>query len=237
MIRLIRFMDTGDNQFPYKYFNAFCGGVPATNTKVLFETQSGISIGAKPDVAAMTTTFQNQINLQNNGILINECNDFLPSLKKYSTGIFQAIKNITKPLGKFIAIWQVVRLTKENAELYKDPEIDLIFIECYWRFKWQPLLWLIFKIAYNHAKKAGILNKLVISLGTNQDKPNFNILQPANWQGMMPWCNDEKTLRAQLDYLKKKCKGIAGVGMYVYNKITQPWFNTIDSVFNEYFPN
>jgi hypothetical protein len=120
----------------------------------------------------------------------------------------------------YSAFWHSARLSSRLARVYADPGVKYVLLEAYWPWKSRLLLWLFIGGSIRRAKRAGIIDKLIVVLGTNTDRTDL-------WS-YIPWCNDEKTLRAQTEYVKKSG---AGIGMYVHWDMTENWFKTIDEVF------
>lgn len=170
------------------------------------------------------------------GITIDENIDIRKILKEYSIATTEKAILINKN-NKKIIIWHSVHISKDLAKLYKNDNIDYIFVESYWPWKCRLLLWLFFKLNWHTCKKYDILNKLVYILGINQlNRPKFiDALKTWNLWVWLPWCNNEKTLNKQLTYIKNKCKNIAGIGYFI-TSITPEFLKIVDETTLKYFP-
>lgn len=174
---------------------------------------------------------------ENDNLLVDETLPFRKVLKKFSKQVFSTIlswKKTHQGSGK-VAIWMSMLLTPTFAKLCQDPNLDYLFLEAYWPFRSKILLWFVFRFSYLIARYYGVENKLVISLGVNQNHQLFNLHTPNNWWNQISWANNIKTVEAQLLYIKKKCKGIAGVGYFI-SSIYGDFLSQIDSVMFKVFP-
>lgn len=168
-----------------------------------------------------------EIALQSkDGIIIDENLPFRKKFIDFSLSIGQILSDLkSRYKDKVIAIYHSVLLTPKFAKAYKN--LDLIFIESYWSWKSNFMLWLFFKINWHIAKKWGVLDKIVYLLGINQNPLKFNIFKPITWWNSIPWTNDENTLNKQLNYIKEKCPDTAGIGFYVTSS-TQEYMEVVD---------
>ena len=181
-------------------------------------------------IEEMIKDFQNEIDSSKDGIIMNENIDIGRKNTNLAIASTQALTKVNKK-GKLIGIWHAARLSNKLAAQYKNDNIDYIFLESYWPWTWNMLLWLFFKLNWYVAKKNGIISKLVYVLGVNQGHP---IVDANNLWNSISWTNKESILIKQLKYLRKKCPNSAGIGLYL-KTITLKYQTIVDNKMFEYF--
>lgn len=173
-------------------------------------------------------------SLNTDGVLLDELIPIRKAFINFSLQCIETLQAIKSTTNKIIAVWHSFWITKTFAKVYQKTNIDYILLESYWPWKSRFMLWLFFKLNYSKAKKYGFVNKLIISLGVNQNHPKFNLKDPSSWWSSIPWCNYEKTLDKQLSYIKEKCPGIAGIGYFIAS-ISDDFLKTVDAETVKYF--
>lgn len=179
-------------------------------------------------------TYQELVNKlsqdDENAIIIDEYTDFI---KQSRMKIFREALKKAREINPnmFHALWNIVFVTGRFAKFCKE-NVDLLLIESYWPWKCRPLLWLFFKINWYICKKHGILDKTIFCLGINDSK---EYRKSNDLWTRLPWANDEKTMRAQLGYIQKKCPGTAGIGWFVASESSIETVQLADKLSKEYF--
>jgi hypothetical protein len=203
-----------------------------------------VVVDCPQEVSDMVTGMNNGLNKPNHdGIIVGEfMPEYLGVLKgqwqHFLTFLVALTKLPTNTTNKWIICWQSAFLTPRFAKLYKQffkrELLDFVFIESYWPWKSRFMLWIFFKINYLIAKRYGIHDRIVYGLGINQGEGDW-IHGPDVWSKYFKWANDERTLRAQLGYIKKHCPGIAGIAFY-NPKVNDDYWVVFDNITYEYFP-
>ena len=133
-------------------------------------------------------------------------------------------------------MWHVMFLRRKVADFYRISGTDYILIEAYWPWKWRTLLWLFFRLSWNVAHKAGILDRVLFVLGINDnEQQRKKAIKEGDLWHLLRWANDERTMRAQLEYIKKRCPGMAGIGFFVQGGSSWEAVSMADYLIAEYF--
>ena len=135
---------------------------------------------------------------------------------KRAREIRDAVWKAKQTYSVVLFMWHIIFLRRKMADFYRISKTDYILIEAYWPWKWRAFLWLFFRLNWRVARKAGILNRTLFVLGINDNEQRRleSIRKGDPWH-LLRWANDERTMRAQLEYIQRRCPGMAGIGFFV----------------------
>jgi hypothetical protein len=154
---------------------------------------------------------------------------------------FKKKRNIKLAIGalrikdpkKTIVIWHNGIVGPRMAKWY-EKHVDYVFIESYWPWKANWLLWFFFRLSWIFGKN--IRHKFVHVLGINDNKEarKASVAKGDLWH-MFKWANDEKTMRKQLTYIHDKCYHESGIGFFVHRDSSDEILQISDRLVGELF--